>query len=240
MEIEWLEVSDEERQQARAIVAMVEQVLATMPPVHTVVDMADVQPGADVVVPRTGPPRDLTDEVDRGQRGVEQGDAPVPVQLDVPAPAGLEAIPQEAHEPGLCLADATWAQARQAGASRRPARRPRRGRRPGSGCHPRLVPARACRPPPPWRRSPARSNGRRPRAHPIARSRPHERAALDVREQEGHGPRWRPANHAAIVPSGPADRHTARPGGHRDGCPGLAVGSRAHLGDDVGPLGVAP
>jgi acetyl esterase/lipase len=36
MEIEWLEVSDEERQQAQAIVAMVEQVLATMPPVHTV------------------------------------------------------------------------------------------------------------------------------------------------------------------------------------------------------------
>jgi acetyl esterase/lipase len=36
MEIRWLDVTDEQRAQARGIVEMVEQVIATMPPVHTV------------------------------------------------------------------------------------------------------------------------------------------------------------------------------------------------------------
>jgi acetyl esterase len=71
MEIEWLEVSDEERQQAQAIVAMVEQVLATMPPVHT------VEPA-----------------VSRRQRAEGNSMIPVPEKLDhaidrtIPGPAG--------------------------------------------------------------------------------------------------------------------------------------------------------
>jgi acetyl esterase len=71
MEIEWLEVSDEERQQAQAIVAMVEQVLATMPPVHT------VEP-----------------TVSRRQRAEGNSMIPVPEKLDhaidrtIPGPAG--------------------------------------------------------------------------------------------------------------------------------------------------------
>ena len=71
MEIEWLEVSDEERQQARSIVAMVEQVLATMPPVHT------VEPA-----------------VSRRQRAEGNSMIPVPEKLDhaidrtIPGPAG--------------------------------------------------------------------------------------------------------------------------------------------------------
>jgi hypothetical protein len=43
--------------------------------------------------------------------------------------------------------------------------------------------------------------------HLVARPRPHERTALDVGKQERHGPRWHPGNQAAIVPSGPTDRH---------------------------------
>ena len=72
MEIEWLEVSEAERQQARSIVAMVEQVIATLPPVHT------IEPA-----------------VSRRQRAEGSSVLPAPEKLDhaidrtIPGPAGV-------------------------------------------------------------------------------------------------------------------------------------------------------
>ena len=71
MEISWLEVTDEQRAQARGVVAAVEQAIATVPPVHTV-DPAET----------------------RRQRAEGDGLLPVPEKLDhavdrtVPGPAG--------------------------------------------------------------------------------------------------------------------------------------------------------
>ena len=75
MEIEWLDVTDEQRIQARGIVELVEQVTATMPPVHTVAPA-----------------------VTRRQRAEGTSVLPAPAKLDhaidrtLPGPAGEVAI----------------------------------------------------------------------------------------------------------------------------------------------------
>ena len=84
MEIAWLDVTDEQRVQARGVVQAVEQALATVPPVHTV-DPAESRrqrAEGDAVLPASAK---LDHAVDRAVPG-PQGD--VPVRMIVPDDVG--------------------------------------------------------------------------------------------------------------------------------------------------------